>query len=89
MLVKRLVLGVILLGSLFWLPWWITLILGLVGFIVFKNYYEGAAFALLFDLIYGAVGSGFWGFPLPFFLGAIVLLLILPPLKYRLWYSTF
>ncbi|MBP9855782.1 MAG: hypothetical protein KBC48_00530 [Candidatus Pacebacteria bacterium] len=85
MLAKRLLLGVVLLISLFFGPWWLTVIIGLFGLIYFKNYYEVAVVALLFDLIYGSASASPW-LPLPFFLSSVVLLLIVSPLRYRLWY---
>lgn len=85
MLAKRILLGVVLLISLFFCPWWLTTLLGLAGLIYFKNYYEVAVAALIFDLVYGSAGVSSW-LPLPFFLTSVVLLLVISPLRYRLWY---
>lgn len=85
MLVERLVASVVLFLALMLLPWWLFVILGVIAFILVHNYYEGLVWALLADLIYGLPLEQSW-WPLPFFLTAVVLLLIIRPLRYRLWY---
>lgn len=85
MLVERLVASVVLFLALMLLPWWVFALLGIIALVVIHNYYEVLAFALLADLIYGLPAEQSW-WPLPFFLTGVVLLLIVRPLRYRLWY---
>lgn len=86
MLAKRFWLGVGLLAAFWVLPWWLVALFTLIGFIIFNNYYEGLGAGLLIDLVYGArvVDTNVW--PFPFFLVAVLLFFLVPPLKYRLWY---
>ncbi|MDO8183402.1 MAG: hypothetical protein Q7T49_00230 [bacterium] len=86
MFIKRLAADLVILFSLFFLPGWISLILGLLGFVYFHHYYEGVVMALWFDLLYSLPGPAWFHLPLPVTLMAIVALLIITPVRYRLWY---
>ncbi len=58
---RLLLIGTSLVG-VFLLPWWLSVLLMLLGIILFPHYVEGCALALLFDLAYaGAPLFGFFG----------------------------
>ena len=86
MLIKRLLADLSLFLAIFFLPGWATLILGLLYFIVFPHYYEGVLLALWFDLLYGLPGPSWFNLPFPVTLTALVALLLITPIRYRLWY---
>jgi hypothetical protein len=67
---KRAFLFILALFSIFFLPFYVTLVIGLVGFLLFPNYYEGVALGLIYDSLY-FVPSG-EGWPV-WFLGSLVL----------------
>jgi len=46
---KRLIFDIVLIISVFTLPWWITFILALLGIFVFNNFYE---FIISMSIIY-------------------------------------
>ncbi len=73
MLTKRIIFGLILIGTIFYAPWWAVFILAILGAFHFPRYYEVFAFGILFDFLYGITGSIFFGFGI---IGLIVSCLI-------------
>jgi len=57
----RIFINIILLLSIFYLPWWTTALLVLSGIFVFKNFYEGIFAGLLLDALYGTKTAEFMG----------------------------
>ncbi len=62
MVVKRIIFSLVLIGAIFYAPWWLVFILALFGAFHFPRYYEVFVFGILFDLLYGVTGSIFFGF---------------------------
>lgn len=55
----------VLLFSVWFFPWWLTLIFCLLFISYFKNFYEALIPALVFDLLYGVpLQTGLWGLSL-------------------------
>lgn len=46
---KRVAYGIILIASIFLLPWWITLFVGVIGVFMFGRYYEMVVAGLVLD----------------------------------------
>lgn len=44
--------------SIFFLPWWFYFIFGLVGILVFENFYELGLIGFVYDLAFGLPGYG-------------------------------
>lgn len=51
---NRIVFDLVLLASVFCMPWWFIVIMGLVGAFLWGPYYELVGFGLIVDLLYGA-----------------------------------
>ncbi len=68
---KRLIFDLVLLGAIFYTPWWVVIPLALVGAFLFPSYYEVIAFGLLVDILYGAAS-----FPLGGIFGLIAAITI-------------
>ncbi|MBI2099947.1 MAG: hypothetical protein HYT48_01240 [Candidatus Vogelbacteria bacterium] len=68
----------LLLASVFYLPWWLSAILTVGGVMMFDQFYEVALAALLFDLLYG-LSPG-----LPLTLLSVVLVFSITALKKNL-----
>jgi hypothetical protein len=51
-------------------PWWLTLLIGLLGFFLFSFYVEALFLGLFFDALYGGVGPSFF-FGISFFYSLI------------------
>lgn len=51
-MISRLLFSLLLLGGIFFLPWWALLILGVVGCFCFSNYFEFVFISLIYDLVY-------------------------------------
>ena len=52
---KRVLFSLLVLVSIFTLPWWLTSILLLIGIFIFKFYIEAIAFAFILDVISGQI----------------------------------
>ncbi|TRZ52653.1 hypothetical protein D4R99_02375 [bacterium] len=63
---KRLVADFALLFSALFFPWWITLILIIIGAFFFENFYEAFFLGLFLDALYGTEAINFYGFRLFF-----------------------
>ncbi len=61
-LFKRLAANLIVLGSVIFLPWFISAILVVIFYFVFDRYYEGVIAGFLMDSLYGIPRSAFYGF---------------------------
>ncbi len=62
---KRLFFGIFLIISTFILPWWLAILLGIIGLFYFNNLYEIIVVGLLIDVLYGQKYE-IWGFSLIF-----------------------
>lgn len=51
---KRIIFDLIVLASIFYVPWWIVAILAFVGAFYCTSYYEIFIFGLIIDILYGA-----------------------------------
>lgn len=79
---RRFIAYIILLLSIFFLPFWIYLPLLLISTIVFKFFWEGIIFAFLVEVLYGKGVSGMALSPLALIILALIVILI--PLRKRL-----
>lgn len=52
---NRIVLNIALIISMFLLPWWITILLCILGIVFFANFYESI---IIFLILYGIYGYG-------------------------------
>ena len=60
----RILAGILLLISIFWLPFWCTIVYALFCLYYFASYYEVFPAFLLVDLVYGTQETRFLGFGL-------------------------
>lgn len=70
---KRIIFNLIILGAVFYTPWWFVAILAFIGAYSYNQYYEIILIGALMDLLYGASSlplGGIYGL-----LGAIVIFL--------------
>ena len=86
MLAKRLGATAILLGLMFFLPWWLWFIGLIFAAILYAYYYEGLILALIYDLIFGAWQIKAFNLPFLMTLLVIIVLLLATPIRYRLWH---
>ena len=83
MLLKRIITDVLLLVSLFVLPWWITLFVAFLLIFYFKLYFESIILAFFLDLLYSPINfSGVY--LLTIF--TIILFIIIEVLKNKLFF---
>lgn len=52
-MIKRIFFDLLLLGAVFYTPWWVVLPLAFIGAFLFPSYYEIILVGVLFDLLYG------------------------------------
>ena len=80
--------ALILLLSLLFFPFWISVLLGLAEIFYFRKFYEAVALFLLSDLLYGVKENRFWGITLVSFIVSLVCILGIELLKRRLKFYT-
>ena len=51
---KRVIFDLVLLGAVFYTPWWTVAILASLGAFLLPPYYEIIAFGIIIDILYGA-----------------------------------
>jgi len=56
--VRRVIFDAVLLISIFLLPWWIVMVIGMVGVIVFGGFYEFIVAGVFLDLLYLPIEGG-------------------------------
>lgn len=78
---KRLICDIILLGSLFFLPWYWTASLAIIFMIFFRRYWEAAAAAFLIDIFYSVPTKNIYGHFGLFTAIGIILLIVLEKFK--------
>lgn len=71
---NRIIFDIILLGAIFYMPWWVVAPLAFIGVFLWPMYYEIILFGLLADILYGAHSSFFGG--IVGILGAISIFLV-------------
>ena len=70
----RIIFSTILLISILFMPFWLSLILGLAGMILFPMFWEAIALFLLSDFLFGVKEARFFNM---FFIASITSLIIL------------
>lgn len=86
MIFSRLFFTSLLLGLAFLAPWWLWFLTIIIGAFWFNNFYEAVIIALIYDLSWGTEGLAVIGLPFIFSIGAIIVILLATPLRYRLWH---
>ena len=56
---KRIIADVFIFCLFFWAPWWLTVAAVIIFMLLFENYWEGAALALVADSFYSLPGHYF------------------------------
>lgn len=78
----RILTNTLIIVCLFIFPWWVVVLLSLTALFVFRRFYEVVAAGLAMDLLYsGSVRIDGVTATYPFALAALLLLLLIPPLK--------
>jgi len=78
---KRIFVAPALFLSVFFLPWWFTVLLAIAGIFFIQNFYEVVIAGLLIDLLYGTDTALFFGFSAVFTIGALALVVLGERLK--------
>ncbi len=73
MVAKRIIFGLVLTLAIFYAPWWGLFTLVIFGTFYFHRYYEVFAAGILFDFLYGFIGSIFFGFGIMGLVASIVI----------------
>ncbi len=81
---KRVICDVILFCLVFLLPWWVSLILGLIFALSFENYYELLFLGIFIDSLYTTPLAFYHHFQFVISLFCAIVLLILVPLRKQL-----
>lgn len=81
---KRIIFTTILFVAIFIAPWWIALILFVIGIFHFNSYYEALALGALFDILYGVQGNFSLGYGIVGFVAMSIFFLFIENVKKRL-----
>lgn len=84
MIERRLFIDLVLLISVFVLPWWLTLLAAILSVFLFSHYIEAIVIALMIDLLYGFGDVVAIGIKLPAFSIIVLVYVVAIPLKRRL-----
>lgn len=81
--VRRALFGIALFLSILVAPFWVTLVLSVLGVILFESYFESIIASLIVDSIFGFSGSGLWsvqfGYSITFFISFFLFEYIVKP----------
>lgn len=80
----RILAFILLLFSVLFLPFWVSVILALGAMVYFPVFWEATALFLLSDLLYGASEAKFFGMVFVSFFASIAVLIAIETLKKRL-----
>lgn len=89
MLTSRILAIIVLLISIFTLPFWVSFILAILGIIYFNYFFEAVIIFLISDFFYGAEKTTLYNITFVSFLLILVLLLITEFIKKRLRLNDF
>ncbi len=87
MINKRIYFDIFLFVSLFFLPWWFSVIVILIGFYLFERFFEGAIAGFSLDLIFGYIVL--FGTSIPIFLIIFVLIYHLMPVARKMFFTQY
>lgn len=70
----RIIAFLVLLSSILFMPYWVSIVLALAAIVYFSFYWESAILFLLSDLLFGVKENKFWGV---LFVSAVIFLIIM------------
>lgn len=83
-MILRVMASIVLLIFLLFLPFWLSVIIGLACMLYFDIYWEGIVLFLISDLVYGTAEAKFWGITYISFIAAAIALILIEFLKRKL-----
>lgn len=83
-MMKRALFDITLFLTILFAPWWLALLIAIYGVFYFTFYYEVLVFGVLYDVLYGTMDSGIFGFGITGFLVSFVLFIFINRLKREL-----
>jgi hypothetical protein len=81
---KRILFNLVLVGAIFYAPWWLALLGALTGAFYFSRYYEVIVLGVLFDLLYGVLGGVFVGYGAEGLLAGCIIFILIERIKREL-----
>jgi len=80
----RILASILLLFSVLFMPFWVSVILALIGMVYFSFFWESVALFFLSDLLYGAEEARFFGLVFVSLVSSFVVLISIEFLKKKL-----
>lgn len=74
---SRVIFDIVLFIFVFIFPWWVSVLLSLIGIFAFSNFYEFIAVGVIIFSLYSLPGDRIISFPIIFSLAIIVLYIII------------
>lgn len=83
-MIQRIVFNIAFFLLVLYAPWWLVLLAAMFGVYYFTSYYEVLGFGILYDILYGTIGSGIFGYGITGFVTSFILYLSIDRLKREL-----
>jgi len=83
-MIYRILASFLFLLSILFMPWWVSVILGLAGMIYFNKFFEAAVLFLLADLLFGVREVKFHNMIFVSFIITTIILIIIEVVKKKL-----
>jgi hypothetical protein len=80
----RILVSVLLLFSVLFLPFWVTVLLALAGMIYFSVFWEAVVLFLLSDSLYGVGKEKYFGLVFVSFIASFIILILIEILKKKI-----
>ena len=81
---KRILFNLVLMGAIFYAPWWLAFMAALANTFYFSRYYEVIVFGVLFDLLYGISGGMFVGYGAEGIIAGFIIFVLIERVKREL-----
>jgi hypothetical protein len=87
-MIWRVIFNILMLGSILFLPWWVTAIIA-VGFLFKFKAYEVILWGVFADILYSSPAPSFYNIEFLFTIGAVVFFVLTYFIKKRLMFYDF
>ncbi len=85
---RRLIFDIILVSTIFFLPWWVSVMLGVIAAFIFHDFYELVVVGVIIDSLYNASIPRFYHFQFVVSVSLVVIFILIQYIKPKLRFYT-